>query len=240
MNTAQILEMTADMINISDELGLNSESKRRWTNAIEVIRNEVLLSQAEKFRRDVMEIAKEVIGEFVTPQDVVTIMSDKTPDSRKKETVWVNKDRKGFNKESAVAMKEVLTQRLQSSAIAVCQYTLDGKFVKEWASITKAAKSIGVCAGSISSAISGRTHSSGGYIWKRKDDDTPVIPCIHKICNYAKPVGQYNSAGKLINSFTSISAAAQSISVCNTTLCSVLDKNKSLKGYKWKSLDTTK
>lgn len=238
MNTSEMLKTITDMLDMPSMLGMNTDSKWRWEQAAQVIRNEMLLYQAEKFKHDVMAMAKEIIGEFATPQDVITIMSDKTTDNQKIYNVYLNTKRDGSDANSVESMKKVKNEKWRSQQIPVSQYTLDGKFVREWESISEAARGMNIRECSISAAIHGRSRSSCGYIWKQKDDDTPVIPCVHNMSTYAKPVGQYSMTGKLIHQFRSIRDAAKSISVCHATLRKVLDQNTSLKGYKWKSLDT--
>jgi hypothetical protein len=51
----------------------------------------------------------------------------------------------------------------------VDQYSLDGKYIQTFESITKAAENAKLHQSSISQAISGKTKSSGGFIWKYKN-----------------------------------------------------------------------
>ena len=48
----------------------------------------------------------------------------------------------------------------------ILQYDLDQRFIKDWQSATIAAKQIGIHPTSIRHAVQGKTHTSGGYIWK--------------------------------------------------------------------------
>lgn len=49
----------------------------------------------------------------------------------------------------------------------VCQYNLDGQFVKEYESVTEAINQTGFTG--IKACLSGRTKTSGNYIWKYKE-----------------------------------------------------------------------
>jgi group I intron endonuclease len=51
----------------------------------------------------------------------------------------------------------------------IIQYTKDGEFIKEWPSLSDAAKSLGIHNGCISSACTGKRKSAGGFLWKYKE-----------------------------------------------------------------------
>ena len=53
---------------------------------------------------------------------------------------------------------------------SVIQYTLDGKFVKEFPSMNAVQKTLGFCAGNISHCCRGRCKHVYGYIWKYKEN----------------------------------------------------------------------
>ena len=55
--------------------------------------------------------------------------------------------------------------------IPALQFTLDGDFIKEWESVSKAEIALGMGHQSIGKAVRGENgHKSGGYLWYRKDD----------------------------------------------------------------------
>lgn len=53
------------------------------------------------------------------------------------------------------------------NAVAVLQYTVSGKFVQRFDTITEASKKIKVVESCIRGACGGRQKTSGGFIWKR-------------------------------------------------------------------------
>lgn len=57
---------------------------------------------------------------------------------------------------------------IEKSKKAVIQLTLDGDFIKEWASISEAGKSLGINADGISANACGQSKSSGGFKWVLK------------------------------------------------------------------------
>lgn len=59
---------------------------------------------------------------------------------------------------------------LKSASVPLKQYTLDGKFVKEWESITAAAKELGYSLGNFSTYCNGRNnHEYKGFLYYRGD-----------------------------------------------------------------------
>jgi hypothetical protein len=61
------------------------------------------------------------------------------------------------------------SERGLKSSVKVMQYDLHGNFVREWGSMAKAAKSVGVTRESIFACCNGQAKTIKGYIWKYKD-----------------------------------------------------------------------
>ena len=53
--------------------------------------------------------------------------------------------------------------------IAILQYSLDGKFIKEWRSISFASRELGINAPNISMCAKGKRPNAGGYKWRYKN-----------------------------------------------------------------------
>ena len=53
---------------------------------------------------------------------------------------------------------------------SVLQYTKDGKFIREWSHAREAAEVLGLNKRAIYECCVGRSRTSGGYIWKRKEN----------------------------------------------------------------------
>ena len=62
--------------------------------------------------------------------------------------------------------KEILRRK---KGKRVLQYTLDGKFLKEWISASEVEREIGISRKNIGSVCNGRHKTAGGYIWKYKE-----------------------------------------------------------------------
>ena len=50
----------------------------------------------------------------------------------------------------------------------ILQFDLDGNFIREWSHAREAAEALGLNKRAIYSACTGRTKTSGGFVWKRK------------------------------------------------------------------------
>ena len=132
-----------------------------------------------------------------------------------------------------LGMKYIKSQiTRKGNPIPVLQYTLDGIFIKEWKSFTQASKEMNICISSINKSASGKNKSSGGYIWKYKNQP---IPLKYDKSRKGKDVLQYDLKGNFIKEWGSISKAAVGYG-CNMNPISacLLGKHKTSGGYIWK------
>lgn len=53
----------------------------------------------------------------------------------------------------------------------ICQYTLDGKFVREWISATEAGRVLGCCYTSIGKCCKGKQKKAHGFLWRFKNTE---------------------------------------------------------------------
>jgi len=54
---------------------------------------------------------------------------------------------------------------------SVCQYTVEGEFVKVWQSTREAERQLGIFSASISAAALGKIKTADGYVWKYVDEE---------------------------------------------------------------------
>lgn len=52
----------------------------------------------------------------------------------------------------------------------ILQFTLEGNFIKEWNSISKAGYTLNIRTGDICKVCSGKRNSAGGFKWKYKEN----------------------------------------------------------------------
>jgi group I intron endonuclease len=124
----------------------------------------------------------------------------------------------------------------------ILQYDLEGKFIKEWSSISEAERQY---KGGVKLCVQGKQKTACNFIWKRKTENYPLIidpPAPRKIHNLEKlkkslnkEIIQFNMNGGYINSFSSMKEAENStgISAYNISGC-VRNKQKTAGGYIWK------
>lgn len=225
MNTEKIYETIESVRKLSGTMAESSIRRQNLEYAMKILDKEMkLLCNEEAFVNEVIAMAKERFGNIANTQ--VFAMFAAAGERVEKDGV----DRDNIH--------EVMREgKWDKKKIAVKQYTLDGKYVASYSSINEASQAVSVGACSISAALRGHSLSSAGFIWKRADDTTPVIPCVIKTTNYPKSVGQYSSVGKLVKTFPSIRQAAKSIGVCESSMHRVLDKDKMLRYCYWKTIE---
>jgi len=129
----------------------------------------------------------------------------------------------------------VIYNKLKKSK-SVYQYDLDGKFIRDWTSISETSKKYG--ASSISKACLGKQLTAYGYIWrfgseiknKNKTINSNEIKGLKKV-----PVFQYNTNGKFIKEFTSLADASVETMCDSSKICSVCSRDrKTAGGYVWR------
>ena len=132
-------------------------------------------------------------------------------------------------------------QKERSVGRPVLQYTLDGKFIKRYSSLTLEAQSMGKDnISNIRSCCNKIGTSAYNYLWKYEDDDTSIDDFVFRQKKTGKgavkKVEQYSLDGEYIQTFSSCREAARSIGapyhVGINSCC--LGKQKTAYGFKWK------
>lgn len=111
------------------------------------------------------------------------------------------------------------------------QYTLDGEFVKEYNSIAEASKELSIDKANIGHCCmhTPNHNSAGGYIWKYKEDNTPIIPYTpHSVC-------QLDLEGNLVAIYKTAVLAKEKIGISTSSISNCCNgKIKSVKGFVFK------
>nr|QBK85717.1 MAG: HNH endonuclease [Marseillevirus LCMAC101] len=120
---------------------------------------------------------------------------------------------------------------LTKCTTAVVQYTLDGKFVKEWSKIKDAAKEVDVNGNSILKACQGLSNTSGEYQWRFKGDELPGKTSLR-----FKRICQYDKSGKFIKKWDKIIDASRELDIDSWSNISAACKGKvkTAGGYQWR------
>jgi len=135
-------------------------------------------------------------------------------------------------KAKKVSVKSVLCK-------AIIQATLEGKFVAEYPSMTKAEKATGVKASKISSVCLGKQIQSGGFLWFYKENFVEGKTGRKRV--QCKKVRQYSGTGEFIAEFESVKEAAESVGALSSNISAVcLGKGNTCKGFIWKYVKKVK
>ena len=114
------------------------------------------------------------------------------------------------------------------------QYSLDGKFIKTWDSISSIEEWLKIACGSIVKCCKNQLKSAGNYVWRYYNGDNSNISPIHKLTN-AKPVVQYSKKGDIIKEFDSAKAAHIFTGVSKSSICACCKHSwKTAGGYVWR------
>lgn len=111
---------------------------------------------------------------------------------------------------------------------AVLQYDLQGNLIAEFVSLREAERQTGIPACHIALNCKGSTKykHAGKYIWKYKNDKTPV-KLLPKII-------QLSLDDKVINTFNSVKEAAEQLNILNTSILNcIAGRSKRAGNFKW-------
>lgn len=118
----------------------------------------------------------------------------------------------------------------QSHSKPIIQYTLDGKFVKEWQSATIASKELGYAQSAINWCClrKPKYNSYKGYIWRYKGDENDLE------YKNGKTIIMLSKDNEFIKEFFNIKTAVQETGVSATSISNVLSgRSKTAGGFKW-------
>lgn len=121
-------------------------------------------------------------------------------------------------------------------AKAVLQYSLDGKFVKEYISANNAEVELNIAKGNVYSVCVGIKKSAGGYIWRFKTDNYPLEIEAYST-NNEKPVLQMDKEGNVLKEWSSAKEASTALNISAsgiTACCKGYKKYITAGGFKWK------
>lgn len=135
--------------------------------------------------------------------------------------------------------RQSMTGANNPNAKRVLQYSLDGKLIKKYGSISDACREIGANHGNIISCIKGKTRTAYGYIWAYEGDSEKAVEKAEKIRTYvspkAKPVIQCDLDGIEIMKFRSVTEACACIGASVGTVSMALrGVRKTAYGFIWK------
>lgn len=107
----------------------------------------------------------------------------------------------------------------------VIQYSMDGKKLHVYSSISEAAKSCGVHASNISFALNKSDRTAGNYVWRTKGNIYRGALAKTPRANQAKSVTQYDMKGRKIRTYESARQAQKITSIPSGTISFVAEVN---------------
>jgi plasmid maintenance system antidote protein VapI len=114
----------------------------------------------------------------------------------------------------------------------VLQYNLNGDFLKEFSSIAQASKETNIIRTSISQTCRGILKTAGGFQWKYKGDEKPIVK-IHQ-AGQEIAIVQFSLTGNTIKKWKSATEAAKELGIQSSHIASVCKGNRNTTGgYKW-------
>lgn len=121
------------------------------------------------------------------------------------------------------------------------QYTLDGRFLKEFESVGRAATEVGVRVDIITNATSGRRNSAGGFLWKKCPTNSPIeniTPPNTALDLDGKVILQVDQNGEVVATFDTIGQAAKSSGISRRSISDALKGiQKTAGGFMWSLCD---
>ena len=126
------------------------------------------------------------------------------------------------------------------------QFSLDGKFIKEWQTINEAAEQLGINKSGIINCCNHKNKSAGGYQWKRKQDSKEIgvykkeqsstvfqkgQVAHNKGCG--KKVSQYTVDGLFVKEWNCIADAQRELNISNISVA-CRNPQRLAGNYQWK------
>ena len=117
------------------------------------------------------------------------------------------------------------------------QYTLDGRFLKEFDSVGHAAAEVGVRVDIITNVTSGRRNSAGGFLWKKCLTNSPIeniSPPNTALNLEGKVILQVDQYGEVVATFNTVGQAARLSGVSRRSISDALKGvQKTAGGFSW-------
>ncbi len=117
--------------------------------------------------------------------------------------------------------------------IAVHQYDKSGDFIQAFETITAAAESLNIAGAAIGKCISGQSKTSGGYVWRYKDE--PYHGEYKDHHQQGKPIAQLDKQGNVMATFISIRDAVKATGIPQSKIQkNIVGETESAGDYVWR------
>lgn len=119
-------------------------------------------------------------------------------------------------------------------SFSICQYNLEGKFIKEFNSANEAARELKIINGQalIGRCCKHKCQSAYNFIWRYKEDKTDLFNYNKNI--QEKKIYQYDLKGEYLSKYNSVNEASYKIGVSCSVISSALhNSTPTAGGYQW-------
>jgi len=122
-------------------------------------------------------------------------------------------------------------KKVKKDNIPIVQYSLMGKFIKEFKNQREASRILNIHQPNINKCLKGERKQSGGYYWFYKNKIPKIMS---KYSNTSKPVMQYDLKSKLVSEFKSITEVSRILNISRSYLTYIIKRNKIYKSFIFK------
>lgn len=121
--------------------------------------------------------------------------------------------------------------------LEVCQYDLQGRFIKRWKYAGEVETELSINADCINNVASlPELKPVGGFIWRRNPTDENIV--VNREFGKGKKINQYTLECEFVREWRSAAIAEQSLGLCKSSINKCLrGKNKSAGGFIWRYFD---
>lgn len=124
------------------------------------------------------------------------------------------------------------------TAKPICQYDLQGNFIREWTSSVECGKELGFCYSNINVVLNkGNRRQAHGFMWRYKTKDIilKIEPYVEPVAHNCKNVLKINKNGDIVNEYPSISLAAKENGILRSSITNCLyGRARTSGGFIWK------
>lgn len=120
------------------------------------------------------------------------------------------------------------------------QYSVDGQLLYEWPSCGLAGRANNIPVSYISSCISGRIGSTGGFLWSEIGGSTPaprkLVQRKATAVEKQRTIAQYTLDGIFLRQYSCVDDAASVVGCAKSSMSRAANSGSTLKGYIWRWL----
>lgn len=119
----------------------------------------------------------------------------------------------------------------------ICQYSLEGKFIRYWDAITEAANEYNCSIQNIERAINDYRQSARGFLWERAEEESKIKERVAIFNEKTDPrklaIKQYTLQGEYIQTFSCTGEAAKFLNTDRTAIHHAVKNRYTSNGYVW-------